>query len=95
MLRERYCSGEKPPDARQGTDEAHSRQRDLESLVPGPMTSLNPVLTIGYQIAEVLMTHENMTKKDAMDKAVELLRAVRIPSPELRIKEYPIRCQAA
>src|SRR5512135_2429638 len=54
-----------------------------------PMTSLNPVLTIGYQIAEVLVTHRGMSKKDALDKAVELLNSVKIPSPEVRIKEYP------
>src|SRR5512135_3476289 len=54
-----------------------------------PMTSLNPVLTIGYQIAEVLVTHRGMSKKDALDKAVELLNAVKIPSAEIRIKEYP------
>jgi len=71
------------------------RGKEISMIFQEPMTSLNPVLTIGYQIAEVLMTHENMTKKDAMDKAVGLLRAVRIPSPELRIKEYPTRCQAA
>ena len=65
------------------------RGKEISMIFQEPMTSLNPVLTIGYQIAEVLMTHENMTKKDAMDKAVGLLRAVRIPSPELRIKEYP------
>jgi oligopeptide/dipeptide ABC transporter ATP-binding protein len=54
-----------------------------------PMTSLNPVLTIGYQIAEVLTTHMKMSKKDAMDRSIELLRLVRIPSPEVRVKEYP------
>jgi len=65
------------------------RGKEISMIFQEPMTSLNPVLTIGYQIAEVLVTHEHMTKKDAMEKAVGLLRAVRIPSPELRIKEYP------
>ena len=53
------------------------------------MTSLNPVLTIGYQISETLTTHEGLSTKKAMDRATELLRAVRIPSPEIRVREYP------
>jgi oligopeptide/dipeptide ABC transporter ATP-binding protein len=65
------------------------RGNEISMIFQEPMTSLNPVLTIGYQVAEVLMTHKKMGKRDSMDKAVELLRAVRIPSPELRIKEYP------
>ena len=65
------------------------RGNEISMIFQEPMTSLNPVLTIGYQVAEVLMTHKNMGKREAMDRAVELLRAVRIPSPELRIKEYP------
>jgi len=65
------------------------RGNEISMIFQEPMTSLNPVLTIGYQIAEVLVTHKDMKKKDAMDKAVELLRSVRIPSPELRAKEYP------
>jgi len=54
-----------------------------------PMTSLNPVLTIGYQVAEVLITHMGLSKKEAMATTVELLKAVKIPSPEIRIHEYP------
>ncbi len=65
------------------------RGNDISMIFQEPMTSLNPVLTIGYQIAEVLITHKAMNKKDAMDRAVELLRSVKIPSPELRAKEYP------
>lgn len=65
------------------------RGNEISMIFQEPMTSLNPVLTIGYQIAEVLMTHKSLKKKDAMDRAVELLRSVRIPSPELRTKEYP------
>jgi oligopeptide/dipeptide ABC transporter ATP-binding protein len=65
------------------------RGKEISMVFQEPMTSLNPVLTIGYQIAEVLITHEGMTKRDGMDKAVELLRSVRIPSPEIRVKEYP------
>lgn len=65
------------------------RGKDLSMVFQEPMTSLNPVLTIGYQVAEALQAHFDLTKRDALDKAVELLRAVRIPSPELRIKDYP------
>jgi len=65
------------------------RGRELSMIFQEPMTSLNPVLTIGYQIAEVLTTHLVLSKKDAMANAVELLKAVKIPSPEIRTKEYP------
>lgn len=65
------------------------RGRDISMVFQEPMTSLNPVFTVGYQIAEVLMTHKEMSKKEAMRRAQELLRAVKIPSPELRLKEYP------
>jgi oligopeptide/dipeptide ABC transporter ATP-binding protein len=65
------------------------RGKELSMIFQEPMTSLNPVLTIGYQIAEVLTTHLGLSKKEAMSNTVELLRAVKIPSPEIRIKEYP------
>ena len=65
------------------------RGNEISMIFQEPMTSLNPVLTIGYQIAEVLMTHKALKKKDAVDRAVELLGSVRIPSPELRAREYP------
>jgi oligopeptide/dipeptide ABC transporter ATP-binding protein len=54
-----------------------------------PMTALNPVFTVGNQIAEVLTTHRNNTKNEARESAVELLRSVGIPSPEKRVDEYP------
>lgn len=65
------------------------RGKELSMVFQEPMTSLNPVLTIGYQIAEVLTTHMGLSKKEAMANTVELLKAVKIPSPEIRIKEYP------
>jgi oligopeptide/dipeptide ABC transporter ATP-binding protein len=65
------------------------RGKDISMIFQEPMTALNPVFTIGYQIAEVLLTHQNFTKKEARDKTIELLKSVKIPSPELRIKEYP------
>jgi len=54
-----------------------------------PMTALNPVFTVGDQIAEVLTTHQQVTKQQAMDAAIELLRSVGIPLPEKRVDEYP------
>lgn len=65
------------------------RGKEISMIFQEPMTSLNPVLTIGYQVAEVLLTHMNISKKEATLRTIELLRAVRIPSPEIRIKEYP------
>jgi oligopeptide/dipeptide ABC transporter ATP-binding protein len=65
------------------------RGKEIAMIFQEPMTSLNPVLTIGCQIAEVLTTHEGLSRRAAMDKAVELLRTVKIPSPEIRVKEYP------
>jgi len=65
------------------------RGKELSMVFQEPMTSLNPVLTVGYQVAEVLTTHIGLSKRDAMANTVELLRAVKIPSPEIRIKEYP------
>ncbi|GAH71657.1 unnamed protein product, partial [marine sediment metagenome] len=54
-----------------------------------PMTALNPVLTVGFQISEALMMHFKINKKEAMKKSVELLKKVGIPMPEERINEYP------
>src|SRR5436190_2850219 len=54
-----------------------------------PMTSLNPVLTIGRQIAEVLVLHRGLSREDAMQSAVEMLRLVKIPEPERRVEQYP------
>jgi len=65
------------------------RGKELSMIFQEPMTSLNPVLTVGYQVAEVLMTHLGLSKKEAMSHTVELFKAVKIPSPEVRIKEYP------
>ncbi|MGO9614002.1 MAG: ABC transporter ATP-binding protein [Dissulfurispiraceae bacterium] len=65
------------------------RGKDISMVFQEPMTSLNPVLTIGYQIAEALRTHYNLSKGSAMDRTIDLLRAVKIPSSELRVKDYP------
>jgi len=73
-------------------DEAEMRKirgNDISMIFQEPMTSLNPVMTIGAQIAEVLLLHQGMTKAEALRKAVDMLRLVKIPEPEQRVKEYP------
>jgi oligopeptide/dipeptide ABC transporter ATP-binding protein len=54
-----------------------------------PMTSLNPAFPVGEQIAEALLRHKNISKKEAENSSVEMLRRVRIPSPERRALDYP------
>ena len=65
------------------------RAKEIAIIFQEPMTSLNPVFTVGEQIAESLRLHERLSRKDAMDRAVEMLRLVRISTPERRIKDYP------
>ena len=65
------------------------RAKEIAIIFQEPMTSLNPVFTVGEQIAESLRLHEGLSCKDAMDRAVEMLRLVRISTPERRVKDYP------
>ena len=65
------------------------RGKDISMVFQEPMTSLNPVMTIGRQIAEALLLHEELTRSAAGDKTIEMLRLVRIPDPAQRAKEYP------
>jgi peptide/nickel transport system ATP-binding protein len=73
-----------------GTDEMSKiRSKEIAIVFQEPMTSLNPVYTIGEQIAEVIRLHDGLSRRAALDKAVELLRLVHIPNPERRVKDYP------
>ncbi len=65
------------------------RGNAISMIFQEPMTSLNPVFTIGFQIAEAVMLHQGMNKKDALDKSAQMLELVGIPLPYQRIKEYP------
>src|SRR3954465_15258843 len=65
------------------------RGRDIAMIFQDPMTSLNPVLTIGRQIREALETHFDMGKQEANRRVSELLEQVGIPSPDIRLKDYP------
>jgi peptide/nickel transport system ATP-binding protein len=75
-----------------GLDEAAMRGirgNRIAMIFQEPMTSLNPVLTIGDQIAEAVMIHQGASQADAMRRAAEMLRLVRIPDAEARLKDYP------
>ncbi|HEX6298582.1 MAG TPA: ABC transporter ATP-binding protein, partial [Burkholderiales bacterium] len=65
------------------------RGDQLSMIFQEPMTSLNPAFQVGDQIAEALLRHRNLNKGEAKRQAVEMLRKVRIPSPETRAEEYP------
>ncbi|WP_339322818.1 ABC transporter ATP-binding protein [Paenibacillus sp. FSL W8-0194] len=80
-----------------GEDLAKKKQEELRSIrgnkismiFQDPMSALNPVFTVGEQIAESLRLHQNKSKDEAWKEAIELLRMVGIPSPEIRAKQYP------
>jgi peptide/nickel transport system ATP-binding protein len=65
------------------------RAKEIAIIFQEPMTSLNPVFTVGEQISESLRLHDGLSRKDALDRAVEMLKLVRIPTPERRINDYP------
>jgi peptide/nickel transport system ATP-binding protein len=65
------------------------RGKEISMIFQEPMTSLNPVYSCGEQIAEAIRLHEGLNRRDAMDKTVDMLRLVRIPNAERRVKEYP------
>ena len=81
----------------QGYDLVHAKEEymqkirgnEISMIFQEPMTSLNPVYSVGFQIAETLELHQKLSKKDANEKAIEMLRLVGIPLPEQRAKEFP------
>ena len=65
------------------------RGSQISMVFQEPMTALNPVLEVGFQIAEAVIAHEKVSRKQAWERAVEAMRAVSIPDPEKRAKDYP------
>jgi len=83
-------------DGRNLVDSGESELRNLRGnaismIFQEPMTSLNPVLTVGRQIEEAIMLHQGLSLTDARIRAVDMLRLVQIPAPEARAREYPHR----
>ena len=68
---------------------ARIRGKQISMIFQEPMTSLNPVFSIGFQLSEMFRLHMGLEKKEAMERSIEMLRLVHIPSPEKRIHEYP------
>ncbi|AVO37234.1 ABC transporter ATP-binding protein [Pukyongiella litopenaei] len=67
----------------------HIRGNEIGMIFQEPMTALNPVFTVGRQLTEGLRVHKGMSRRQAEDRALDLLRQVRIPEPERRLKQYP------
>jgi peptide/nickel transport system ATP-binding protein len=65
------------------------RAKEIGIIFQEPMTSLNPVFTVGEQIAEVIRLHEGLNRRAALDRAVEMLALVQIPNPKRRVHDYP------
>jgi len=65
------------------------RGNDISMIFQEPMTSLNPVFTVGFQIAEAIMLHQGKTEEQALGQALEMLKLVRIPEPEKQLSQYP------
>ena len=72
-----------------GEEMRRIRGNEIAMIFQEPMTSLNPVYTIGNQIMEAIILHQHLSKKEAKQKAIEVLASVGIPSPEQRVEEYP------
>lgn len=65
------------------------RGAEISMIFQEPMTSLNPVYTVGNQVVEAILAHQKIKKKEALDKAIEMLKLVKIPNAEQRIYDYP------
>jgi peptide/nickel transport system ATP-binding protein len=73
-----------------GIDEMRSlRGNEISMIFQEPMTSLNPVFTVGNQIAEAIQTHQHLSRKEARNRSIEMLKLVGIPAPDKRVEEYP------
>jgi oligopeptide/dipeptide ABC transporter ATP-binding protein len=75
-----------------GKDEKGMRQirgNDISMIFQEPMTSLNPVYTVGKQISNIITLHQKTSGKEAMEKALEMLHFVQLPDPEAKLKQYP------
>jgi len=88
-----YIDGENPIDITaldpRGTEVRKIRGKEIAMIFQEPMTSLHPVFTVGNQIIEVVRLQLGMTKKEARERAIEMLRLVGIASPEQRVDNYP------
>src|SRR6185369_4074058 len=65
------------------------RGAQISMIFQEPMTALNPVLTVGFQIAEAVLAHEKLSRREAWSRAVDAMKAVSIPDPEKRAKDFP------
>ncbi len=74
-----------------GEEMRRIRGSEMSMIFQEPMTSLNPVLTIGRQVSEVFMVHKGMSRREALDEAINILSQVGIPAPGQMIREYPHR----
>src|SRR5258708_17386604 len=90
----KIVSGQMPFDGKDLLQLPNSAMRDVRGndiamIFQDPMTSLNPVFTVGEQIAEALRLHRNLSRKDARRGAIDAMREVSIPDPALRAADYP------
>jgi peptide/nickel transport system ATP-binding protein len=65
------------------------RSKEIAIVFQEPMTSLNPVYTVGYQIAEVIRQHEKLGRRESLERTIEMLTLVQIPNPQRRVHDYP------
>jgi oligopeptide transport system ATP-binding protein len=70
-------------------DMRNIRGAQISMIFQDPFSSLNPTMTLGDQVIEAIRAHTKMSRQEAREKALELFKAVRIPSPEIRLKQYP------
>ena len=75
--------------SRQESDMLHVRGNRIAMIFQEPMTSLNPVYSVGSQLTEPLLLHQNLAKHEARDKAIQLLERCGIPDPQQRLSSYP------